>query len=599
MLNIKSAGFVLGSSFLLNTMAWSAEYRVDGTYATSGIFRQVGGAIKGVIVQPNGKILLATTMTPAGSSFSSIALLRQDPNGVLDNTFDSDGIQFTGFGTNLTASAGGMAESPLDGKVVVVGNSAGFNSSSGSPVYQSDFAVACFNADGSPDTGFNTTGKATTSFDPITNASKSFPYASAFAECVAVQSDGKIIAAGSAEVGSSSRRFALVRYQTNGAVDTGFGGGLVVTNPGSYCSITAVAISPTDQKIIAVGSYQDPITYAQKCIVARYNTDGTLDTSFDTDGIVITGSGNQNHMPKAVAIQPDNKIVVGGSTYIKNPFAEPEDFALFRYNSDGSLDTGFGTGGFVAIDHAGGYDGIQAIRLQSGGKILAAGTAGGDPADPSSVAGFALLMFNSDGSLNTTFDTDGKVITTGATTREAYRVAQQADGRIIVAGEFRGENGNPGEAAAIRYEMAPVRKTDLLLGLTSNVRLGANIYNNTGAGQTQALDIGFKATKTAYIGIQNDGNAADSFKVRATPGNTDFTVNYFKGARNITAQIVAGTYQTATLPANATEVLKVVTTAKSLRAAKRRILTVSASSVAESTVVDKALFKVTSKAGPK
>jgi uncharacterized delta-60 repeat protein len=602
----KPKHLLVGTSFLLGSLAPALEYRVDSTYATSGIFRQEGGAVRGVVVQSNGKILLASTMPPLNGGATAFGLIRQNSNGTLDTTYDTDGISLTDFGANTFSVVGGMAESPVDGKIYIVGYRGKSNYNFNPARYESDIAIACFNADGSINTDFNFTGKATFSFNPITNPSQT-GYRLSGANCLAVQADGKIVVGGWAEVGSSDYRFAMVRYLTTGAIDSSFGvGGYVLTNPGTYCSINALAISPVDQMIVAVGEYQEPQSpYGYKNMVARYDTNGTLDTNFDTDGYVLTGGGTQNNRPASVAIQSDNKIVVGGSSYIKDPFSEPDDFALFRYLSTGELDTTFDTDGMAIIDHIGGYDSIRQIKLQSGGKILAAGTAGGDPADSASVGSFAMLMFNSNGSLDTTFDNDGKVITTGPTTRVAYCVAQQSNGKIIVAGEFYGANSAPGEAAAVRYELVPVvviiptRKTDLLIGLKSTATLGANIYNNTGVGQTQALGLGFKATKPAYIGVQNDGTAPDSFKVKSTPGNSDFTVNYFKGTTNITAAIVAGTYQTATLAPNATEILKVVVKAKSKRSAEKRTLAVTASSVAKSIESDKALIKVTSKAKPK
>jgi uncharacterized delta-60 repeat protein len=590
-----------GVSFMLGALALGAEYRIDNTYATNGFFRQVGYAANGVIAQTGGKILIGTSMVPPNASLNSFALLRQNSNGALDTTFDGDGIQYTDFGSSSQAYVYGMAESPLDGKIYLVGEKAQFVSS----VYQSDFAVACFNADGSPNTDFNVTGKTTSSFNDITNGSRTFPYGASGAECVAVQADGKVVVGGWVYVANNDRRFALIRYNTNGSIDFGFGSGLVVTNPGSYCSISAIAISPVDQKIVAVGRYQEPQSpWGYYNMVVRYNTDGTLDTDFDTDGKVFTGGGGTNNDPESVAVQADGKIVVGGSSYVKNPFSEPTDFALFRYSSDGSLDSGFGTGGMTLVDEIGGHDAVRAIKLQSNGKILAAGTVGGDPNDTSAVSSLALLMFNSDGTLDTSFNTDGMVSSSGTTSREAYCLAQQADGKIIVGGVFDGENSDPIETATTRFEAVPpvvviTRKTDLLLGLSANTILGSNIYNTTGAGQTLDFGLGNKTTKSAYFGIQNDGSAADSFKVKGTPGNSDFTVNYFKGSKNITAAIVAGTYQTSSLAVGATEIVKVSVTTNGARAAKKRTLTITASSVAKATASDTGLIKLTSKAKKK
>ena len=134
--------------------------------------------------------------------------------------------------------------------------------------------------------------------------------------------------------------------------------------------------------------------------VTRYNVDGTLDPDFGTGGTVTTCVGMASDA-RAVVIQGDGKIVVAGDAV-----AIGYQFAVVRYNSDGSLDTGFGTSGKVLTDLAGSSDCAYGVTIQSDGKIVAAGSAYNAGSND-----FALARYNADGSLDTAFDTDGKVLT--------------------------------------------------------------------------------------------------------------------------------------------------------------------------------------------
>ena len=304
--------------------------------------------------------------------------------GALDMTFNSTGKVVTSFGAGADFAKAIAIQA--DGKIVVAGVvniSAGF-----SPVNR--FAIARYNMDGSLDTTFGTSGKVTTAIG--TNDS---------ANAVAIQADGKIVAAG-----SSNNWLALVRYNTDGGLDTTFDTDGKVT--ADFGGANAVAIQ-ADGKIVAAGTSN--FSFA----LVRYNTDGSLDTTFDTDGKVTADFGSAN----AVAIQADGKIVVAARSLI--------DFTLARYNTNGSLDTTFDTDGKVTTDFLGGFDDASAVAIQSDGKIVAAGWA--------IISGFALARYNTDGSLDTTFDTDGKVTTTiNNMSNVASAVAIQSDGKIVAAG---------------------------------------------------------------------------------------------------------------------------------------------------------------------
>jgi uncharacterized delta-60 repeat protein len=242
----------------------------------------------------------------------------------------------------------------------------------------------------------------------------------------AVQSDGKIIVAGTAFTSTSSGiDFALARYNTNGTLDTSFGTGGTVTTAFGNSNIQraeGVAIQ-ADGKIIAVGYVQNA-TF--DLALARYNTDGSLDNTFGTGGKVTTDFDGLNDFAADVAIQTDGKIIAVGATGNFNA----GDFALVRYTIDGSLDTSFGVGGKV-VNPTAASDEAHAVAIQANGKIIAAGVIGNFPN-----LDFMLRRYNTDGSLDTTFDTGG-TITTDISGRFdiANAVMIQPDGKIIAAGQ--------------------------------------------------------------------------------------------------------------------------------------------------------------------
>jgi uncharacterized delta-60 repeat protein len=252
---------------------------------------------------------------------------------------------------------------------------------------------------------------------------------SEYAYAIAAQTDGKIVAAGTAlVVGSnnpSNYDFAVFRYNTDGSLDTSFDADGKVTTPisdefNNYDSAYAVAVQP-DGKIIAAGSSTlGTLGYAAAALV-RYNTDGSLDVSFGTGGKVLT-SGYSAIIE--IALQSDGKIVVAG---------DYAHFKVARYNGDGSLDVSFGTGGIVGTDFSI-NSGAYSVALQADGKIVAAGEASACDIDNNCFSYFALARYNTNGSLDTSFNTDGKLLTSFAQYASAYAIVVQTDGRIVAAG---------------------------------------------------------------------------------------------------------------------------------------------------------------------
>jgi uncharacterized delta-60 repeat protein/uncharacterized repeat protein (TIGR01451 family) len=337
----------------------------------------------------------------------AIASPAAAPPGDLDTTFDSDGLVTTDFAGSIDEAFAVAIQG--DGKIVAAGFvvvSDGTN----------DFALARYNADGSLDTTFDGDGKVTTDFAGSSDQ--------AFA--VAIQGDGKIVAAGFAHV-SGTNDFAVARYNAAGSLDTTFSGdGKVTTDfAGGHDLALDVALQG-DGKIVAGGGAF--VSGAEDFALARYNAAGSLDTTFDGDGKVTTDLAGGTDEADAVAIQGDGKIVAAGLAFVSGTF--DFDFAVARYNADGSLDTTFDGDGKVTTDLAGSIDEAFAVAIQGDGKIVVAGRAVVSGTDD-----FALARYNSDGSLDTTFDTDGKVTTDFASSNEqAHGVALQGDGKIVAAG---------------------------------------------------------------------------------------------------------------------------------------------------------------------
>jgi uncharacterized delta-60 repeat protein len=220
------------------------------------------------------------------------------------------------------------------------------------------FNVIRLKASGALDTTFNSTGSVTTSLGS----------SSAYLYDVAVQSDGKVVAAGRA-TDSGIEKFAVVRYTSAGALDTSFDGdGIVYTQVGaSHASLTDIALQ-NDNKVVAVG----PLSGGGFQVV-RYNTDGSLDTTFDSDGKASPSTGGSNTYAYRVEVQSDGKILVVGTDTTNS--GTNYRLVIVRLNSDGSLDTSYGSSG-VAAPYANGIAGYGFYKtlIQSDGKLLISGT---------------------------------------------------------------------------------------------------------------------------------------------------------------------------------------------------------------------------------
>jgi uncharacterized delta-60 repeat protein len=335
-----------------------------------------------LVIQPDNSIVVAGSSVTGNSVATDIIgnqaflVARYTSSGLLDPTFGGgNGYVTTGFhdiGKLGISSANSVALQP-NGKIVVAGSFTQFGSSN------SYFALARYNSDGSLDGSFGGLfggpGEVLTDFP----SGGSFDLASA--KSVAIQPDGKIVAAGSAIIppatpgGLAQIGFALARYYADGTPDSNFDADGQVTTPtpdaGAGEVATSVVIQP-DGKILAAGD-EAFLTFTSSAVVRRYNPDGSLDSQFGTGGTVVmhtTTTGVEHAGVNKVAVQSDGRILVAGGT---NAGGSGQNYLLARFASDGTLDPSFSYDGLVATDFYGGDDFSDGLAILPSGKIILAG----------------------------------------------------------------------------------------------------------------------------------------------------------------------------------------------------------------------------------
>ena len=422
----------------------AARGDLDPTFGSAGkVTTDFGGDDKawGLAVQPDGRAVVAGGRFDPGPS-DDFVLARYTKSGALDPTFDGDGKVTTDFGGR--ADGADDVAIQADGKIVAAGS--GFPAQ----VRPVDFALARYNRAGTLDGTFGDGGKVLTTFE-----ANSIDVANA----VVIQSDGKIVAAGSTRSGPT-REFAVARYLPNGSLDASFDGdGRAVTpiSPGDDI-VFDLAVQP-DGKLIAAG-WASAVGF--DIAMARYNADGSLDSSFDGDGIVVATS----FRPTAtyahhVLVQRDGKILTGGAH-------------IARFNSDGTVDRAFGDAGRALI----GDEGLLTPLRQPDGKILAAGSTYSAPG----ASDFVVVRLTSAGRVDPTFGRSGRVVTSFRAQDEATDAVLLANGKLIVSGyTAQVPYEGPADFAIARYVAIPfcvvpaVRGQKLAVARTRFVRANCRL----------------------------------------------------------------------------------------------------------------------------
>ncbi len=463
--------------------------------------------------------------------------------GDLDPSFGSGGKVYA-LPTNFMPAEDVAVQA--DGKLVLVGSTLG-------PDNSQDFAIVRLNANGSPDTGFGNNGLVGIPFDATANE---------MATAVVIQSDGKIVVAGSVQFGSPGWDFGVVRLNTNGTLDTTYNSptGRVKVNfsgedfaydmivqPDDKVVITGTA-RPTPNKDLAIvrltttgaldstfvgpagrvfidigpGNEDEAIGLARQadgslimagstagdfCLV-RMTSAGAIDGTFGFGGAAITPVGTQNDRATSVAIQSDGKIVAAG-TANSGSFDEA---AFVRYNTNGTTDSSFDSDGKVTYDvRAMNSDIINSVLVQGDGKIIGVGVSGGQ---------YILVRLNTNGSLDSSFGTGGKVaVNVAPTAGGAHRAILQPDGKVVAVGDGSGTSPAFGFTAArflttgtgrAPFDFDGDGKTDI--GIFRPLG-GASEWwiNRSSTGVTFALQFGASTDRITPADYTGDGKADIAF----------------------------------------------------------------------------------------
>jgi uncharacterized delta-60 repeat protein len=338
-----------------------------------------------VLVQPDGKILLAGGGGPA----SSFCAARLRTNGTLDTTFGATGKRKIDFGSP-DESAFGAALQP-DGKIVLVGDS------------HLQPAVARLNRSGARDSTFSADGRKLFSWGPIGRV-----------QAVIVLSTGKLLLGGFS--GPEGGNVQVARMNANGAIDTTFAtAGIATVDFGGDDFGLAMARQANGRIVIAGRST------AVGAVVARLRTTGVLDPDFGDGGRVMIGPG----ILRAVLVQPDRKLIVAGNAN------NPDEMTVTRLNPNGTLDAGFGDQGTTSFAFGNLANPLDGAALQPDGKIVVAGFS-----QDLQVTAVARLTAN--GALDPAFGTAGKATVDFGVAMFGHAVALQKNGRIVVAGQLSG-----------------------------------------------------------------------------------------------------------------------------------------------------------------
>jgi uncharacterized delta-60 repeat protein len=351
-------------------------------------------------------------------------------------------------------------------------------------------------ADGDLDPLFGSGGMVTTDISRSTD----------IAEAVAIQADGKLVVVGTTYKNNdfSDEDFVVTRYNTDGTLDATFGrGGKVRTDFPGLAAVPSSVVIQSDGKIVVAGGAFPLFTFAGDFKVVRYNTDGTRDNSFG-DGGIVTTTFPEGSYAFDVALQADGKIIAGGTVFVDFDPGEMSDtdFALARYNPDGTPDITFGDGGQVMTDFVGMEDDAFSILIQPDGKIVAVGSAN----DSATFYDFAAARYLSNGTIDTTFGVDGKVRTDFGDQNfdRARSAALQTDGKIVAAGFAISHGGGVQNFAVARYTSSGVLDTTF-----------------SRDGKTQ-IDFGNCCQSATKVLLQSDGKIITVGGSNGESGDDDF-----------------------------------------------------------------------------
>ena len=476
---------------------------IDLSYGNSGYSFVVSMYTIAAAMQGDGKIVVAG-MTDGTTDFM---LSRYNTDGTVDASFGNKGVVITDIGSS-TDFLNAIVITP-EGKIIV-GGSANLNGHNQSVLVQ-------YTATGLPDATFGNNGMIITDLGGA--------YSAIFS--LAVQPDGKIVAAGTA--GTNDGDFALARYNEDGSPDLSFNGtGMVTSNFGMSDGVKSVLIN-SDGKIYAGGITTDASGFWH-FLIARYNSNGSPDLSFNAgSGFVSPAFGNSYEVLSNIRLQSNGKIIAAGTN-----LNSPSDIELTRINTDGTVDKSFGNSGngFVIADINSGDDEGDLLIIQSDDKILTGGT-NSNFAGPNPAYLFSCFRFNADGSPDTDFGAQGNFSDFVPGSFYNYTaLVQQSDGKLLAFSEATGSEGNNKQfisrfntngSADNTYGQNGTQEINFFNSLGffqpdgKLLRIG---YSNAGNGDIMLLRSGLDGTPDASFG--NGGTVISDFGGNESPATVAF-----------------------------------------------------------------------------
>jgi uncharacterized delta-60 repeat protein len=454
---------------------------LDYSFGDSGkVISKYFGNCYDVAVQSDNKIVCV------GINDYLYQVVRYTPDGSLDSSFGNNGV------INPVVSGGIQQAAKMliqpDQKIVL----AGFEYKNGIPT----IVLMRFLSNGSFDNSFGINGVV----DSTLGIGESLPY-------IALQSDGKIVVLGWYYPG-----FILLRYNTDGSLDESFGNnGEVLTTFGEGAVPTSIAIAP-DGRIVTAGTYGAGEGYG-KFLLARYNTDGTLDKTFGHGGVITTDFGKYGDAIDDIAIQPDGKIIAAGQTGLQFDF-QNENVAIARYQTNGNLDDSFATAGKATVIFPGFDASARRIILQPDNKIVFAGEiyslnyAGQD---------FALGRLLSNGELDSSFATNGETTINFGLLEQTGGLALQKN-KILLAGTSYSVNDSNQQAdyTLVRYNNDESQKQIIITEIRHWIQHHNGIeWNN------------MPNIKTYAVQRSIDGQQWTTINRQATVSGEQFAVNHY------------------------------------------------------------------------
>jgi uncharacterized delta-60 repeat protein len=484
--------------FLFNSTLNSQPGQLDLGFGNNGKvtldFNLNNDEARDIAIQSDGKILVA------GEAYINFllhyAVVRLNPDGTLDNTFGDNGKFLTLINGSQLNSLSCMILQP-DGKILLGGSTFSEN--------RWQIALVRLNSDATLDATFSSDGIATHIYG-----------SSDFCSAIALQTDGKIIVAGSSGDPEQGQHFSVFRFNSNGTIDPTFGGGSHATSVGIESGALGVAIQ-NDGKIVMTGRTSDGV-YSDVALV-RYLANGTIDNTFDSDGIRTLALEPYEDYATTIIQLSSGKLLVGG---ISNT-----EFALMRFNVNGTLDNTFSNDGIVKADMNDSFDELLDFAIDAEGRIVAVGHSLYNLYD------IAVLRFNANGTLDNLFSLDGKATVDFSQTYDyGYGVALQPDGKIVVAGVTDATaSGNQNDFAILRIEAnCPIINTNQSITICDgeSVNVGGSVYTTAGNySNTITLPSGCDSTINTSLTVLPNSSYSQNITINEgqsiTVGNNTYT----------------------------------------------------------------------------